>query len=675
MKKLTAVVLSLIIIMSALAPVYASDSKPDIARITFKTEKGNGISLKKSDGYINAEVKVEDVDGLELSDKVIMKVRGNSTAFDSIGKKSYTFKFEKKKSLYGMGSGKKWALISNVCDPTLARNYVAFSLSKELGIQYASDFKVVEVYLDGSFRGCYLLLEPVTDGKERVDIDTKGNDGKKDFLLELEKLREEDDVTYIKSNGIRFAISEPDPPSEEQTSYIGAVMDDIISTIRTGTKEEIEAKVDIASFARFYVLNEFLKTVDFDFSSVFFYYKDGKLYAGPPWDYDLSTGNVNKDFSANYAESYKTEDLFITNKNLFRFLCDYDWFNDETKKVYSQHSAYFNSIPEKGGVIDTFYNTYKKAIKRNFGDKGWDVKRYYVNVMKYPLNTYEENYDFYVNWCKERVNWLNSYYKINEPTEETTEQTATETAALETKAATEPESTAEPTTSSAYTSEPVETTAQATVQTTAQATTQQITTEVPEPAPTVEPTTEKTATEPMETTAPLEQPTSEPQPTKATEEQPTTAPEHNELPPITITNNLSLNAGQTKIIALPFAADCKSSDGKVAKVKNDVITALKKGTADITANVFGVKVVFKVKVNTSPKLSKKSLTVKKGGVKTIKISGKANSVNNKYKNTKYAKIISGKTAKTLKIRGLKRGKTVLKITVNGVKLKLNVKVK
>jgi hypothetical protein len=67
--------------------------------------------------------------------------------------------------------------------------------------------------------------------------------------------------------------------------------------------------------------------------------------------------------------------------------------------------------------------------------------------------------------------------------------------------------------------------------------------------------------------------------------------------------------------------------------------------------------------------------VKKGGVKTIKISGKANSVNNKYKNTKYAKIITGKTAKTLKIRGLKRGKTVLKITVNGVKLKLNVKVK
>ena len=28
-------------------------------------------------------------------------------------------------------------------------------------------------------------------------------------------------------------------------------------------------------------------------SSVFFYYKDGKLYAGPAWDYDLSAGNIN----------------------------------------------------------------------------------------------------------------------------------------------------------------------------------------------------------------------------------------------------------------------------------------------------------------------------------------------------------------------------------------------
>ena len=40
-----------------------------------------------------------------------------------------------------------------------------------------------------------------------------------------------------------------------------------------------------------------------------------------------------------------------------------------------------------------------------------------------------------------------------------------------------------------------------------------------------------------------------------------------------------------------------------------------------------------------------------------------------------AKVTSKKSAKSLKIKGLKKGKTTLKITVNGVKLKLKVKVK
>ena len=401
----------------AFAEQVESTAKLEVPRITFTTENGNGTKLLKSDGYVNAEVSIEDVDGTSFSDSVTMKVRGNSTAFDSIAKKSYNFKFSKKKDVLNMGSGKKWALISNIFDPTLARNFVAFSLAKELGIQYTSDFKVVEVVVDGSFRGCYLLIEPVGDGRDRVDIDVKGEDGKKDFLIELEASREEDDVTYFKSNGIRFAVSEPDPPSEEQTNYIKSTMDDVISTIRNGAKDEIESKIDIDSFVKFYLLNEFLKTVDFNFSSVFYYYKDGKLYAGPPWDYDLSSGNVNESFSARYASSYKTDGLFISNYNLYKWLCAKEWFYDLAKAEFSVHYSYFSRIPSENGIIDSFYNTYENVIKRNFNNAGWKVNGYYVNVMKRPLTTYEENYDFYVNWCRERVEWLRDYFGVEPLTE------------------------------------------------------------------------------------------------------------------------------------------------------------------------------------------------------------------------------------------------------------------
>lgn len=460
-KKITSILLSVLIILGLFSTFVSASAKDelDVPRITFTTENGNGTSLLKTDGYVNASVKIEDVDGTSLSDDIIMKVRGNSTAFDSIAKKSYNFKFGKKKNVLNMGSGKKWAIISNIFDPTLARNYVAFSLAKELGIRYTSDFKVVEVVVDGSFRGCYLLIEPVGDGKDRVDIDVTGNGGKKDFLLELEALREEDDVTYFKSNGIRFAVSEPDPPTDEQVSYIQSTMDDVISTIKTGSKEEIESKIDVSSFVKFYLLNEFLKTVDFDFSSLYFYYKDGKLCAGPPWDYDLSTGNVNENFSARYASSYNTDGLFISNYNLYKLLCAKDWFNDLAKAEFIKHYSYFADIPADGGVINTFYNTYEKVIKRNFTDAGWKVGGYYVNAMKTPFPTFKENWDFYVNWCKERVDWLTEYFGVDPSTKPATEEPTTIEPSTE-------EPSMEETSTAEVTTEAVEPTSQITIPTT-----------------------------------------------------------------------------------------------------------------------------------------------------------------------------------------------------------------
>lgn len=499
LKKTISLSLSILILISSIITFSVSaEAKLEVPKITFTTENGNGTSLLKSDGYVNASVNIEDVDGTSLSDNIIMKVRGNSSAFDSIAKKSYNFKFAKKKNVLNMGSGKKWALISNIFDPTLARNYVAFSLAKELGIPYSSEFKIVEVVVDGSFRGCYLLIEPVGDGKDRVDIDVNGDDGKKDFLLELEASREEADVKYFKSNGIRFAVSEPDPPSDEQVSYMQSTMDDVIGTIKSGTKEEIESKIDVSTFVKFYLLNEFLKTVDFDFSSVFFYYKDGKLCAGPPWDYDLSTGNVNKDFSARYASSYRTDGLFISSFNLYKWLCAKDWFNDLTKAEFIKHYSYFADIPAKDGVIESFYNTYEKVIKRNFKDAGWKVNKYYVNVMKYPLDTFEENWDFYVNWCKERVDWLTEYYGVDPSTELATEEPTTEAATSQPETETTAQATEPVTEESAPATET--TTLETTEPATEASTTEPAATETVEPiSEPVTNTTEKPTVNPVKT--------------------------------------------------------------------------------------------------------------------------------------------------------------------------------
>ncbi len=111
--------------------------------------------------------------------------------------------------------------------------------------------------------------------------------------------------------------------------------------------------------------------------------------------------------------------------------------------------------------------------------------------------------------------------------------------------------------------------------------------------------------------------------------------------------------------------------------KSGVVYGFRKGKATITALTYsGKKLTCKVNVTTNPKLNKKKVTVKAKHSVKVKMTGKVSAVKNVYYNTKYAKITSKTTAKMLVVKGLQKGKTTLKIKVNGsyiIRLKVVVK--
>lgn len=418
MKKFISLVLCSAMLIAAVftasftAGAQANDIEPlEVPQVRVVTVDGNGNSIVKADGYVDAQITITDTDGTELADSVQFKVRGNSTA--NAEKKAFTFKFEKKKDVLDMGSAKKWALLANAYDPTLLRNYIAFELAYELDLEFASKQRIAELYVDNVFKGCYTLMEPVEEGKERVNIDIDSNDGMKDFLLEYEGSRYEADVSYINIEGLRFAVSEPEEPNTEQLQYIKETMTDLISTLKNGTQDEIAQAIDIPSFAKFYIMNEFLKTVDFGFSSVFFYYKDGVLYAGPPWDYDLSLGNANADYSAAAANAYNPEGLYAYDKQIYAILCEYPWFMEEARQVLADHYDFLVNIGAEGGLIDELVATYTDVINRNYTSAGWSVSRWQVIVQMRPLSTYQANLDFLKNWATLRAAWMAEYFDID----------------------------------------------------------------------------------------------------------------------------------------------------------------------------------------------------------------------------------------------------------------------
>ena len=413
MKKVLSILLTLMILLSAFAVLTASAEETgaweiDVPQVRIVTDDGNGLQLKKADGYVSATMTVTDTNGNPVGGAGEVKIRGNSTM--NLEKKSYTFKFTKKQDILGMGKAKKWALAANMFDPTLLRNYTAVDTARELGLEYTSEKQIVELWVDGSFRGCYLLIEPIEEGKTRVDIDIESNDGKNDFIIEREYNHVDEGVTYFRSNNVRFACKEPDEPNEEQLAYIQSTVDEVFDALKSGDRETIEKKIDIDSFAKYYLLNEFTKTVDFDYSSVFFYYRDGKLYAGPAWDYDLAMGNQDINASSNYAAANQTDDLYCTAKHFYNWLCRCEWFFDAVRQIYLEHSDYLNNIGAENGLIDTLYNTHKAAIDRNFQVAGWHTYAYYTNFNKRPSSVYTENLAYFKSWCSARAAWLNGYF-------------------------------------------------------------------------------------------------------------------------------------------------------------------------------------------------------------------------------------------------------------------------
>ena len=386
--------------------VTESSWEMTVPQIFVYTENGNGTELQKEDGYQSAKIFIKDTDGSMLTDDCSFKVRGNTTALSWITKKPYTFKFGKKKDVLGLGKGKKWALIANAFDPSMLRNYTVFSLAQEMGLSYTSNFKAVEVWVDDSFRGFYFLFEPVQEGKDRVDIDIESNNGMKDFLIEYEYNRDEEGVTYIKSNGYRFALSEPEEPNEEQLAYIQEKVDTLTSAILSKNYETMASVTNIESFAKLYLVNEFVKNVDSNYSSVYYYYKDGVFYAGPPWDYDLASGNVNASSSKSYEHASTPDRLYTAYTNLFYHLMMRNEFREDVRKVYSEHYAFFKNIYSEGGLIDGLLAKYGDVFSRNFNEAGWDVSKRYTIQMRTPEPTFDENVSFLKNWYREHNAWL-----------------------------------------------------------------------------------------------------------------------------------------------------------------------------------------------------------------------------------------------------------------------------
>ena len=255
----------------------------------------NGVTLdeikagSKDTKYEGNDVTVYEGDKATLeAGGVRVKGRGNGTWMQE--KKPYQIKFDKKVDLFGMGKAKKWVLLANATDASNLRTLSAFYLEKIIGMEYESDGKFVELYVDGDYIGLYYLTHSIEVGKTSVDLrDSMG------VLVELDNIYGSEEKHYLTRNGEMLVVKDivvEDNEEKAMKMFLNS-FNELEEAIEKKDYGAISQVADIESFAKYYLLSEFSVNPDAYWTS-FFFYKDGlndKIHAGPGWDFDLAFAN------------------------------------------------------------------------------------------------------------------------------------------------------------------------------------------------------------------------------------------------------------------------------------------------------------------------------------------------------------------------------------------------
>lgn len=369
------------------------------------------------DSYVSCTVVAVDAIGgthSEVADRnATIRIRGNSTS--SGEKKPYNIKFSSKINLFGMGKGKRYCLIANLYDPTLIRNQAAFDFAREMGLKYTPDSMLVDVYFNGKYAGCYQLCEAVTDGSGRVDIDV--DDG--EFLLERD-VRDDAGRVYIKSSlDLQFGITAPDAPTYAQRKKISETVNEAEAALLSGNYGKVKQAFDIPSFVDDYICHELFKNVDVSITSARFYYKNGKFYGGPVWDFDLSSGNCDSDYYTSYNNYYgdSSEGIWC-NSIWFGYLLQYKQFREAVYDRYVELQDLIINLYEDNvlgqNYIDRTIQSASASIARNFSEAGWNVGYKYAIYMRIPESTYEANVEYFRTWLRKRNAWLLSNWGLTD---------------------------------------------------------------------------------------------------------------------------------------------------------------------------------------------------------------------------------------------------------------------
>lgn len=366
-----------------------------------------GVAIASKDTYVDGQFTI-DPNGLDASlaftGSMKIKGRGNSTWL--FPKKPYKIKLNSTAVIMGMPTDKEWVLLANYSDKTLMRNEIAMEMGRRLGMAYVPRTQTVEVNLNSTDLGTYVLTEQVKISTTRVNaVSTDVTGG---YLIEIDQRRDQT-YRFETTTSEPYAIKEPSVPTAPQLAYIQGYVQDAEDALNSAGFENpttgYAGYIDVDSFIDWYLVNETLQNSDAgNYSSIYFYKSSGgKLKMGPLWDFDISIGNND------YTNAQYTTGWWIrTQSPWFSRLFQDPVFASRVKARWNQMRALSSDLTAVNKMIDRNAYAFDLVQRTNFFL--WDILGIYVWPNRVVTGSYAGEVAAMKTWITARMQWMDQQF-------------------------------------------------------------------------------------------------------------------------------------------------------------------------------------------------------------------------------------------------------------------------
>jgi hypothetical protein len=414
------ILLSILLLIFVLLQVSAQVQQSNLPTLFITTINGQQVVDKVN--YVQGNIVIKSADLTEeLSMVTEIKLRGNSTL--RMEKKSFRIKLAKKTNIMNLPAKvKSWVLLANYSDKTLIRNAVAFKIGSILGFEFTPSIRYVDLVLNGTYLGNYLLTDQIEVDVNRVNVEEQGSTDLTEpnitggYLLEQAGDPTDEPVWFLSGKEMRLVIKSPDSDfiNKNQIDYIKNYIANFETKLfSTDFKDPIKgyrAIVDTTSLINWYITCELTGNSD-SFWSTYLYKKrsNDKLYFGPLWDYDIAFNNDNR--LADATQKLMREIAWDPKVWIQRMWLD-EWFRFAVYRRWQQ-LTYNNLLGNLNSFINETSEIINTSQQLNFNK--WNILSTQVYYETYLFNTYGEGVDYLKTYLANRISFLNTSFAKIEP--------------------------------------------------------------------------------------------------------------------------------------------------------------------------------------------------------------------------------------------------------------------